>query len=64
MRAAPTVPPHWRQERRWREGPRAATAGQGVFTLYAAGSGQAARDRLSDDDRNQNSVFTRVLVRR
>lgn len=34
----------------------------GVFTLYSAGRGQAALDRLSDDDRNPNSVFTRVLV--
>jgi hypothetical protein len=35
---------------------------KGVFSLYAASSGQAARDRLSDDDRNPNSVFSRVLV--
>jgi formylglycine-generating enzyme required for sulfatase activity len=35
---------------------------QGVFSLYAASSGQAARDRLYDGDRNPNSVFTRVLV--
>jgi formylglycine-generating enzyme required for sulfatase activity len=35
---------------------------RGVFSLYAASSGQAARDRLSDDDRNPNSVFSRVLV--
>jgi hypothetical protein len=35
---------------------------KGVFSLYAASSGQAARDHLSDDDRNPNSVFTRVLV--
>jgi formylglycine-generating enzyme required for sulfatase activity len=35
---------------------------KGVFSLYAAGAGQAARDRLSDDDRNPNSVFSRVLV--
>jgi formylglycine-generating enzyme required for sulfatase activity len=35
---------------------------RGVFSLYAAASGQAARDRLSDDDRNPNSVFSRVLV--
>jgi hypothetical protein len=33
-----------------------------VFSIYAASSGQAARDRLSDDDRNPNSVFSRVLV--
>jgi hypothetical protein len=34
----------------------------GVFTLYSASRGQAALDRLSDDDRNPNSVFTRVLA--
>jgi uncharacterized caspase-like protein len=35
---------------------------KGVFAIYSASAGQAARDRLSDDDRNLNSVFTRVLV--
>jgi formylglycine-generating enzyme required for sulfatase activity len=35
---------------------------KGVFSIYAASAGQAARDRLSDDDRNPNSVFSRVLV--
>jgi formylglycine-generating enzyme required for sulfatase activity len=35
---------------------------KGVFSLYAASAGQAARDRLSDGDRNPNSVFSRVLV--
>jgi formylglycine-generating enzyme required for sulfatase activity len=35
---------------------------QGVFSLYAASSGQAALDRLSDRDPNPNSVFTRVLI--
>jgi hypothetical protein len=35
---------------------------KGVFSLYAASSGQAARDRLTDDDHNPNSVFSRVLV--
>jgi hypothetical protein len=35
---------------------------KGVFSFYAASAGQAARDRLSDDDRNLNSVFSRVLV--
>ena len=34
----------------------------GVFSLYSAGYGQSALDRLSDEDRNPNSVFTRVLV--
>ncbi len=34
----------------------------GVFSLYAAAAGQGALDRLSDDDRNPNSVFSRVLL--
>ena len=34
----------------------------GVFSLYSAGYGQSALDRLSDADPNPNSVFTRVLV--
>jgi hypothetical protein len=34
----------------------------GVFTLYAAGRNEAALDRLSDDDRNPNGVFTRALL--
>jgi formylglycine-generating enzyme required for sulfatase activity len=34
----------------------------GVFTLYAAGRGEAALDRLSDGDLNSNSVFTRALL--
>jgi formylglycine-generating enzyme required for sulfatase activity len=34
----------------------------GVFTFYSASRGQAALDRLSSDDGNPNSVFTRVLV--
>jgi hypothetical protein len=35
---------------------------RGVFTLYSAGIGQTALDRLGDADSNPNSVFTRVLV--
>jgi len=35
---------------------------RGVFSLYSAGLGQAALDRLGDADSNPNSVFTRVLV--
>jgi phosphate transport system substrate-binding protein len=35
---------------------------KGVFSLYAARSGQAARDRLYDGDPSPNSVFSRVLV--
>ncbi len=34
----------------------------GVFSLYAAAAGQSALDRLSDDDSNPNSVFSRALV--
>jgi hypothetical protein len=35
---------------------------QGVFTLYSAGIGQTALDRLGDADDSPNSVFTRVFV--
>jgi hypothetical protein len=38
-------------------------AQQGVFSLYSAREGQTALDRLSDADRDQNSVFTRVFLR-
>jgi hypothetical protein len=34
----------------------------GVFVLYSAGEGQAALDRLGDNDPNPNSVFTRTFV--
>jgi formylglycine-generating enzyme required for sulfatase activity len=34
----------------------------GVFTLYSAGRGEAALDRLYDGDSNPNSVFTRALL--
>ena len=34
---------------------------RGVFTLYSAGIGQTALDRLNDADANPNSVFTRTL---
>ncbi|MCL2716760.1 MAG: caspase family protein [Alphaproteobacteria bacterium] len=37
-------------------------AARGVFKLYSAGIGQSALDRLNRNDRNPNSVFTRVLV--
>jgi hypothetical protein len=36
--------------------------GRGVFTIYSAGIGQMALDRLTEDDPSPNSVFTRVLV--
>jgi hypothetical protein len=35
---------------------------RGVFSLYSAGVGQTALDRLGDNDPNPNSVFTRVLL--
>jgi Caspase domain len=35
---------------------------QGVFSLYAAASGQTALDRTLDGDSNPTSVFSRVLV--
>ena len=35
---------------------------RGVFTLFAAGLGQIALDRTSEDDPNPNSVFTRSLL--
>jgi len=37
-------------------------AADGIFVLFAAGLGQTALDRLSEDDPNPNSVFTRTLV--
>ena len=40
------------------------SAPRGTFILYSAGAGQAALDRLSDDDPNPNSVFTRALLPR
>lgn len=35
---------------------------EGVFSIYSAGLGQQALDRLGDGDRSRNSVFTRVFV--
>jgi predicted metalloprotease len=35
---------------------------RGVFSIYSAGIGQTALDRLGDADANPNSVFTRVFV--
>lgn len=37
---------------------------EGAFILYSAGAGQTALDRLSDEDENPNSVFTRALLPR
>ena len=39
-----------------------AGAPKGTFILYSAGLGQEALDRLGDDDKNPNSVFTRKLL--
>ncbi len=35
---------------------------EGTFVMYSAGAGQTALDRLSDSDRNPNSVYTRALL--
>ena len=37
-------------------------APEGTFVIYSAGVGQSALDRLSDDDPNPNSIFTRSLI--
>jgi hypothetical protein len=39
-----------------------AQPARGVFTLYSAGIGQTALDRLSDRDDANNSVFTRIFA--
>lgn len=36
----------------------------GTFVMFSAGAGETALDRLSDDDTDPNSVYTRVLVPR
>lgn len=41
-------------------GPPKAT--RGLFVIYSAGNGEVALDRLSDNDPNPNSVFTRSLL--
>lgn len=38
------------------------TVEEGMLVMYAAGAGQEALDRLSDDDPEPTSVFTRVLL--
>lgn len=40
----------------------ATAATEGSFILYSAGTGQTALDRLSDEDADPNSVFTRHLL--
>ena len=37
-------------------------APEGTFVMFSAGAGQQALDRLSDQDENRNSVFTRALL--
>jgi hypothetical protein len=39
-----------------------AKPARGIFTIYSAGIGQTALDRLEPNDANRNSVFTRVFV--
>lgn len=39
-----------------------AQPAKGVFTIYSAGTGQEALDRLGPDDKNPNSVFTRIFM--
>ena len=45
-----------------KRGLRDISAPQGVFVLFSAGIGQEALDRLSDNDPNPNSIFTRKLI--
>jgi uncharacterized caspase-like protein len=45
------------------QGLAATSAATGQMVIYAAGEGQKALDRLSEDDPVRNGVFTRVLVR-
>ena len=40
------------------------TAPEGAFMIFSAGAGQTALDRLSNDDQDPNSVFTRILLPR
>jgi hypothetical protein len=39
------------------------TPSEGVFVVFSAGAKQTALDRLSENDPNPNSVFTRNFVR-
>jgi formylglycine-generating enzyme required for sulfatase activity len=41
-----------------------ARPARGIFTIYSAGIGQTALDRLGANDSSSNSVFTRVFVER
>ena len=35
---------------------------EGTLVMFSAGAGQEALDRLSDDDANPNSIFTRTIL--
>jgi hypothetical protein len=39
------------------------TPPEGVFVLYSAGVGQSALDRMSSNDTDPNSVFTRIFLK-
>jgi Caspase domain len=39
-----------------------AKPARGIFTIYSAGIGQTALDRLEPNDSSRNSVFTRIFV--
>ena len=39
-----------------------ARPARGIFTLYSAGIGQTALDRLNNGDASRNSVFTRIFA--
>lgn len=39
-------------------------APEGTFVIFSAGAGQVALDRLSDEDTERNSIFTRALLPR
>jgi len=45
-----------------RKGLARISAPQGTFVMYSADVGEAALDRLGDDDANPNSIFTRTLI--
>ena len=45
-----------------RKGLARISAPQGTFVMYSADVGETALDRLSDDDGNPNSIFTRTLI--
>lgn len=46
----------------WTRGLAQSAPARGVFSIYSAGFGQAALDRLGVADRNPNSVFVRVFT--